>query len=226
MKVLVACEESQRVCTEFRKLGHEAYSCDIEPCSGAHPEWHIKCDVMRLINGYCIFTTMDGKNHYINDKWDMIIAFPPCTYLTVTGNRWFNVEKYGEKAIQRQKDREAAIEFFLKFANADCERIVIENPIGVMSSEYQKPNQIIHPYMFGDPERKSTCLWLKNLPCLIPTNIVKPNIIKYKNGKGTDSPWHVNTMSLPPAERAKARSKTFPGIAKAMAQQWGKELSE
>ena len=226
MKVLVACEESQRVCTEFRKLGHEAYSCDIEPCSGAHPEWHIKCDVMRLINGYCIFTTMDGKNHYINDKWDMIIAFPPCTYLTVTGNRWFNVEKYGEKAIQRQKDREAAIEFFLKFANADCERIAIENPIGVMSSEYQKPNQIIHPYMFGDPERKSTCLWLKNLPCLIPTNIVKPNIIKYKNGKGTDSPWHVNTMSLPPAERAKARSKTFPGIAKAMAQQWGKELSE
>lgn len=226
MKVLVACEESQRVCTEFRKLGHEAYSCDIEPCSGAHPEWHIKCDVMRLINGYCIFTTMDGKNHYINDKWDMIIAFPPCTYLTVTGNRWFNVEKYGEKAIQRQKDREAAIEFFLKFANADCERIAIENPIGVMSSEYQKPNQIIHPYMFGDPERKSTCLWLKNLPCLIPTNIVKPNIIKYKNGKGTDSPWHVNTMSLPPAERAKARSKTFQGIAKAMAQQWGKELSE
>ena len=226
MKVLVACEESQRVCTEFRKLGHEAYSCDIEPCSGAHPEWHIKCDVMRLINGYCIFTTMDGKNHYINDKWDMIIAFPPCTYLTVTGNRWFNVEKYGEKAIQRQKDREAAIEFFLKFANADCERIAIENPIGVMSSEYQKPNQIIHPYMFGDPERKSTCLWLKNLPCLIPTNIVKPNIIKYKNGKGTDSPWHVNTMSLPPAERAKERSKTFPGIAKAMAEQWGKELSE
>ena len=226
MKVLVACEESQRVCTEFRKLGHEAYSCDIEPCSGGHPEWHIKSDVIRLINGYCIFKTMDGKNHYINDKWDMIIAFPPCTYLTVTGNRWFNVEKYGEKAIQRQKDREAAIEFFLKFANADCERIAIENPIDVMSSEYQKPNQIIHPYMFGDPERKSTCLWLKNLPCLIPTNIVKPNIIKYKNGKGTDSPWHVNTMSLPPAERAKARSKTFPGIAKAMAQQWGKELSE
>lgn len=226
MKVLVACEESQRVCTEFRKLGHESYSCDIEPCSGGHPEWHIQDDVLPLLNGNCEFKTVNGDIHHLIGKWDMIIAFPPCTYLTVTGNRWFNVEKYGEKAIQRQKDREAAIEFFLKFANADCERIAIENPIGIMSSEYQKPNQIIHPYMFGDPERKSTCLWLKNLPCLIPTNIVKPNIIKYKNGNGTDSPWHVNTMSLPPAERAKARSKTFPGIAKAMAEQWGKELSE
>jgi hypothetical protein len=150
----------------------------------------------------------------------MIIAFPPCTYLTVTGNRWFNVERYGEKAIKRQKDREEAIAFFMALANANCERIAIENPIGVMSTEYRKPNQIIHPYMFGDPERKGTCLWLKNLPCLVPTNIVEPNIIKYKNGKGTDSPWHVNTMSLPPAERAKARSKTFPGIAKAMATQW------
>ena len=226
MKVLVACEESQRVCTEFRKLGHEAYSCDIEPCSGGHPEWHIQDDVLPLLNGNCDFKTVNGDMHHLTGKWDMIIAFPPCTYLTVTGNRWFNVEKYGEKAIQRQKDRDAAIEFFLKFANADCERIAIENPIGVMSSEYQKPNQIIHPYMFGDPERKSTCLWLKNLPCLIPTNIVKPNIIKYKNGKGTDSSWHVNTMSLPPAERAKARSKTFLGIAKAMAEQLGKELSE
>lgn len=216
MKILVACEESQAVTKEFRNLGHEAYSCDIIECSGNHPEWHIMQDVLPLLNGNCEFYTCDGLLHKIEDKWDMIIAFPPCTYLTVTGNRWFNVEKYGEKAIERAKNREEAIAFFLRFANADCERIAIENPIGVMSTEYRKPNQVIHPYMFGDPQRKGTCLWLKNLPCLVPTNIVEPEIIRYKNGKGTDSPWHVNTMSLPPAERAKARSKTFPGIAKAM----------
>ena len=205
MKVLVACEESQEVCKEFRKLGHEAYSCDIQDCSGGHPEWHIKQDVIPLLN----------------EKWDMIIAFPPCTFLTVTGNRWFNVERYGEKAFQRQKDREEAIKFFMAFANADCDKIAIENPIGVISTYYRKPNQIIHPYLFGDPERKATCLWLKGLPELKPTNIVEPNIISYKNGKGTDSPWHMNTMCFPKEERAKLRSKTFPGIAKAMAEQWG-----
>ena len=220
MKVLVACEESQAVTKKFRALGHEAYSCDIIECSGGHPEWHIMQDVLPLLNGYCHFKTCDGLEHYIDAKWDMIIAFPPCTYLTVTGNRWFNVEKYGEKAIERQRLREEAVKFFMAFANADCERIAIENPIGVMSSEFRKPNQIIHPYMFGDPERKGTCLWLKNLPELVPTNIVEPRIIKYKNGKGTDSPWHMETMSLPPAERAKMRSKTFPGIAKAMSDQW------
>ena len=226
MKVLVACEESQRVCNEFRKLGHEAYSCDIEPCSGGHPEWHIKCDVIRLINGYCVFTTMDGKNHYINDKWDLIIAHPPCTYLTVTGNRWFNIEKYGDKAMKRFKNRQAAYDFFMQFVNADCEKIAIENPIGYMSTAYAKPTQIIHPYMFGNPARKATCLWLKGLEPLKPTNIVEPEIIHYKNRKGTDTPWHMETINLPPHERAKARSKTFPGIAKAMAEQWGKELSE
>lgn len=220
MKILVACEESQAVTKELRRLGHEAYSCDIIECSGGHPEWHIVQDVLPLLNGFCSFKTADGTEHSIDSKWDMIIAFPPCTYLTVKGNRWFDVERYGEKAIQRHKDREEAVKFFMAFVNADCDRIAIENPIGHMSSAYRKPNQIIHPYMFGDPERKSTCLWLKNLPYLIPTNIVEPNIIKYKNGKGTDSPWHVNTMSLPPAERAKARSKTFSGIAKAMAEQW------
>lgn len=220
MKILVACEESQAVTKELRALGHDAYSCDIEPCSGGHPEWHIMQDVVPLLNRNIGFTTMDGEKHPTIDKWDMIIAFPPCTYLTVTGNRWFNVERYGEKAIQRMKDREKAIEFFMLFANADCERIAIENPIGCMSMVYRKPNQIIHPYMFGDSERKATCLWLKGLPELVPTNIVEPKVIVYKNGKGTDSPWHVNTMSLPPKERAKMRSKTFPGIAKAMATQW------
>ena len=226
MKVLVACEESQRVCTEFRKLGHEAYSCDIEPCSGGHPEWHIKSDVIRFINGYCIFTTMDGKNHYINDKWDMIIAFPPCTYLTVTGNRWFNIERYGEKAIQRHKDREDAIDFFMAFANADCEKISIENPLGIMSSKWRKPNQIINPWQFGDAFEKKTCLWLKGLPELTPTNIVEiPPRKKFDSGKTMPS-WYAEAWHLPKEERAKLRSKTFPGIAKAMAQQWGKELSE
>lgn len=218
MYILVACEESQAVTKELRKLGHEAYSCDIIPCSGGHPEWHIMHDVLPLLNGNCAFKTMDGTEHKIVAKWDMIIAFPPCTYLTVTGNRWFDIDKYGEKAIKRHKDREEAVKFFMAFANADCSRIAIENPIGHMSTVYRKPNQIIHPYMFGDPARKATCLWLKGLKPLEQTNVVKPVIIKYKNGKGTDNPWHMETMSLPPAERARQRSKTFPGIAKAMEQ--------
>lgn len=221
LKLLVCCEESQRVCSAFRQRGWEAYSCDIMPESGGHPEWHIQQDVLPLINGDCEFVTADGEKHKIIGKWDMIIAHPPCTYLTVTGNRWFNVEQYGDKAIQREKDRKNAIKFFMRFVNADCGNIAIENPIGVMSTTYRKPNQIIHPYMFGDPERKGTCLWLKGLPELKPTNIVEPQVIVYKNGKGTDSPWHMNTLGLPKAERAKLRSKTFPGIAQAMAEQWG-----
>ena len=226
MKILVACEESQAVTIELRKMGHDAYSGDIIECSGGHPEWHIQKDVLKVLRpthdgemDAISFWTMDDEIHIV-EKWDMIIAFPPCTYLTVTGNRWFNVERYGEKARQRQRDREDAIKFFMAFANAECDRIAIENPIGVMSSVYRKPNQIIHPYMFGDPARKATCLWLKGLPELEPTNIVEPVIIKYKNGKGTDNPWHMDTMKLPREERAKARSKTFPGIAKAMAEQW------
>ena len=229
MKILVACEESQAVTIEMRRLGHEAYSCDIQECSGGHPEWHIKGDVLKFLNPTILFIrelpgiqffTMDNEYHCFPGKWDMIIAHPPCTYLTVTGNRWFNVERYGEKAIQRHKDRENAINFFMRFVNADCDKIAIENPIGIMSTVYRKPNQIIHPYMFGNPERKATCLWLKGLPELKSTNIVEPNIVVYKNGKGTDSPWHVNTIGLPKEERAKQRSKTFPGIAKAMAEQW------
>ena len=227
MRILVACEESQAVTIEMRKLGHEAYSCDIQECSGGHPEWHIKGDVLRYINGgQCTFGTQDGKFHVAPHRWDMIIAHPPCTYLTVTGNRWFNVERYGEKAIQRYKDRRDAVEFFMLFANADCPKIAIENPIGHMSTAYRKPDQIIHPYMFGDPARKATCLWLKGLEPLKPTNIVEPVIVEYKNGKGTDNPWHMETMKLPPVERAKARSKTFPGIARAMAEQWAGRIEE
>jgi hypothetical protein len=201
--------------------GHEAYSCDIEPCSGGHEQWHIQADVIPLLNGNCSFRTIDGVEHRIDGKWDLIIAHPPCTYLTVTGNRWFNVNRYGLKAIKRLYQREKAIEFFIKLTEADCERIAIENPIGVMSTRYRKPDCIIQPFMFGDPERKSTCLWLKGLKELTATNMVEPKIIRYQNGKGTDSKWHMDTIRLTPKERAKERSKTFLGIAKAMAEQWG-----
>lgn len=221
MNVLVACEESQRVTIEFRRLGHNAFSCDILEPSGGHPEWHIKDDVIPLLNGDCVFETIDGIEHEIVGKWDMIIAFPPCTYLTVTGNRWFNLDRYGDKAIKRLANRVNAVQFFLSFANADCRKIAIENPIGHMSTAWRKPDQIIQPYYFGDAARKATCLWLKGLPTLKSTRIVEPEIIEYKNGRGTDNPWHMNTMRLPPEQRAKARSKTFPGIAKAMAEQWG-----
>lgn len=227
MKILVACEESQAVTIELRKLGHEAYSCDILECSGGHPEWHIMQDVLPLLNGDCEFACADGLTHNINGKWDMIIAFPPCTYLTVTGNRWFNVERYGEKAIQRHKDREDAIKFFMAFANANCPRIAIENPVGIMSSTWRKPNQIINPYEFGDPYEKKTCLWLKGLPELKPTNIVEaPPRKHFDSGKSMPT-WYAECWHLPKEERAKLRSKTFPGIAKAIAEQWaGSQPSE
>lgn len=221
MNVLVACEESQRVTIEFRKLGHQAYSCDLLECSGNHPEWHIKKDVTLLLNGNCIFHTVDGVEHEISGKWDMIIAFPPCTYLTVTGNRWFNYEKYGNKAIQRMLDRNDAIKFFMTIANADCDKIAIENPVGIMSTKWRKPDQIIQPFEFGDAYEKRTCLWLKGLQKLIPTKIVDiPDRVKFKSGK-TMAKWYDEAAHLSKEQRALVRSKTFPGIAKAMATQWG-----
>lgn len=236
MKVLVACEESQAVCKAFRKRGHEAYSCDVLPCSGGHPEWHIQSNVLEILNPVPLFGTQkkgigfytcDGKSHGFLGGWDMIIAFPPCTKLTNTGNRWFNIERYGEKAIQRHQDREDAAEFFMNFWNALCDIVVIENPIGYMSTYFRKPDQIIHPYYFAKQEndenceRKATCLWFRGVEPLKYEIKYKPRIIHYKNGKGTDSPWHMNTISLPPEERATARSKTYVGVAEAMAEQWG-----
>ena len=218
MKVLIACEESQRVCMAFRARGHEAYSCDIIDCSGGHPEWHIQQDVVPLLNGNCSFKTNDGANHTIEGEWDLIIGHPPCTYLTVSDNRWFNVEKYGDKALERIKLREEAKDFFMKIANAQCARIAIENPVGVMSTAWRKPDQTIHPYYFGDPFEKRTCLWLKGLPLLKKTNEVTPPARVQYNG-GTSMPeWYANA---PKAERSKIRSKTFPGFAQAMAEQWG-----
>lgn len=200
MKVLVACEESQTVCKAFRTRGHEAYSCDLQPCSGEHPEWHILGDVLPLINGCCTFVTMDGQLHQINDTWDLLIAHPPCTDLAVSGARWF-AEKRADGRQQR------SIEFFMQFTNVNCKRIAIENPVCIMSRLWRKPDQIIQPWQFGHGETKATCLWLCGLPKLIPTNIVE----------GRDH----RIWKMPPGKnRAKERSKTFPGIAAAMADQW------
>ena len=224
MRVLVACEESQAVCKEFRALGHEAYSCDIEPCSGGHPEWHIWEDVLPLINGDCSFRTMDGVQHTIDGKWDLLIAHPPCTYLTLAGNKWFKPE-YKNRFPDRVKQRENAVNFFMMFANADCKRVAIENPVCIMSSRWRKPDQYIEPYYFGEPEKKKTGLWLKGLPKLVSTNIVAPIIIQCKSG-AREPRWHMETMKLMPKERAKQRSKTFPGIAKAMAEQWSAYIEQ
>ena len=217
MKVLVACEESQRVCMAFRERGHEAYSCDILDPSGEHKEWHIKDDVIPLLNGNCTFITMDGVQHTI-DRWDLIIAHPPCTYLTTTGNRWFNVEKYGDKARERIKLREEAQEFFMTIANADCDHIMIENPVGVMSTYWRKPDQIIQPWWFGDPYEKRTCLWLKGLPPLHKTNEVQPEARQQLVSGKSMPTWYSNA---PKKDRARIRSQTFPGFAQAMAEQWG-----
>lgn len=220
MKILVACEESQTVCKAFREKGHEAYSCDIQECSGGHPEWHIMEDVIPLLNGNCEFETVDGTKHKIEGKWDLIIAHPPCQFLTNTGNPYLNVEKWGEKAIQRAKDREKAFEFFMQFANANCDKICIENPIGYPNTHYRKPNQIIQPWQFGHPFTKATCLWLKGLEPLKPFVTEKPqNCKSYAYETMIDE--RGKTISWNSELSRKLRSKTFEGIAEAMAEQWG-----
>ena len=184
IRILIACEESQAVTREFRKLGLEAFSCDIEPCSGGHPEWHLQQDVIPLLS----------------EKWDMVIAFPPCTHLAVSGARWFK---------EKRKDgrQQQGIDFFMKFVDCKCERIAIENPIGIMSTKWRRPDQILQPWMFGHGETKATCLWLKGLPLLKSTNIVS----------GRENRVH---KMAPSENRSKLRSITFQGIAKAMASQW------
>ena len=200
MKVLVACEESQTVCEAFRIRGHEAYSCDLQTCSGGHPEWHILGNVLPLINGCCTFITMDGKLHRVDNAWDLLIAHPPCTDLAVSGARWFAAKR----ADGRQQ---RSIDFFMQFTRTNCKRVAIENPVCIMSRLWRKPDQIIQPWQFGHGETKATCLWLYGLPKLIPTNVVE----------GREH----RVWKLPPGKnRAKERSKTFPGIAAAMAAQW------
>ena len=205
MKVLIACEFSQVVTEAFIKRGHYAMSCDLLPPEKNYP--HYQGDILDLLSNTW-------------DEWDLMIAFPPCTYLTVTGNRWFKPE-YKDRFPDRERQREDAIDFFLFLIEFPIPRIAIENPIGIMSTIYRKPCQIIQPFQFGHSERKATCLWLRNLPKLKPTQIVEPNIIQYKTRKGTDDNWHMSTIKLPPLERMKARSRTFEGVAQAMAEQWG-----
>lgn len=208
MRVLVACEESQAVTIAFRNLGHEAYSCDVQPCSGGHPEWHLQQDVLPLLK----------------DNWDLLIAHPPCTYLTNTGNAWFYNPKTKlephPKYPNRRKDQKDAVEFFMEFINAPVDKIAVENPIGCISTLYQKPTQIVRPFQFGHDANKATCLWLKGLPNLIPTNIVSVTKTQTSTGKKYDQ-WYWDTSKYSGAERTKIRSKTFEGIAKAMAEQWG-----
>lgn len=215
MKVLLACEESQAVCIEFRKLGHDAYSNDIQECSGGFPEWHLQMDIFEAIK---------------LKQWDLMIAFPPCTHLAVSGAAWFE---------QKRKDgrQQQGIDFFMKIVNADIPKIAIENPVGIMSNTYRKPDQVIQPYFFGDEAQKTTCLWLKNLKPLYhnkEVNLFDDNITHTgpgefyqwkdsKTGKTKKQPlWYAEAwLSRNKNERAKIRSKTFPGIAKAMAEQWG-----
>ena len=225
MKVLIACEESQTVTIELRKLGHEAYSCDIIDCSGGHPEWHIKWDALALINGNCSFMTTDGELHRVDGKWDMLIAHPPCTYLTNAGARWLwaNGKLNEERFLMGME----AKSFFMNFYNAVCSRIAIENP--VPSAVYELPayNQIIQPYEYGHPNTKKTCLWLKGLDLLKPTEIVEPvrgRRFQQKNGNWRYSCWKMDQRGG--KERARERSKTFPGIAKAMAEQWAGPCKE
>lgn len=227
MNVLIACEESQRVCAEFRARGHNAYSCDVQEPSGGHPEWHILGDVLPILRGGC-FRTMNGETHDIGGRWDLIIAHPPCTYLSNVATRHHSLrctplDKINARTLKRI-DAEA---FFMRIATADCERIAIENPVGVMNTVYRAPDQVIHPYMFSggayDTENfvtKGTCLWLKGLPALVLKCTERPDnralFGEHPSGKSRD--WEAVVTG---GDRAKLRSKTFPGIARAMAEQWG-----
>ena len=218
MNVLIACEESQRVCIAFRERGHNAFSCDIEPCSGCHPEWHIMQDVIPLLNGRCSFKTTDGIEHSIDGKWDLIIAHPPCTYLSNAGARWlYSGGKLNEERYRNGLDGK---EFFMAMLNADCERIAVENPIPSSIYDLPKYTQIIQPYQFGEPWSKKTCLWLKGLEPLQPTNIVENYKPYCSSGSysGTHDPKYKGASRK--GGSAKSRSKTFQGIAKAMAAQW------
>lgn len=224
MKVLIACEESQTVCKAFRKRGHEAYSCDIQECSGGHPEWHIQGDVLNILNPVplistekgIVFNTMDGLMHDV-EKWDLIIAHPPCTYLTGAGA--CNIPKHPERIPLGFE----AAEFFLKILNADCNKIVVENPPPMKRFNLPKYNQLVRPYMFGESNNKPICLWLKGVDELKPTSIVEKdkNIVRWVHKatgqKKSCSKWYNTNTS----QHSKHRSKTFEGVALAMAEQWG-----
>ena len=226
MRVLIACEESQEVCKAFRARGHEAYSCDLQECSGGHPEWHIMGDCLPILDGRCKVKTMDGETHDIPDRWDLLIAHPPCTYLSNVATRHFSLRcTPADKVVKRWEERAKSAIFFMRFALADCQRICVENPVGFMNGNYRRPDQIIHPYMFADGVddknqyvTKATCLWLKGLKPLQTNDLPKPeNAILY----GRFPSGKVKCWEDQFSRSGKVRSKTFPGIAKAMAEQWG-----
>ena len=236
LNILVACEESQAVTKQFRLLGHNAYSCDLLPCSGNKPEWHFNMDVFKVIKNKGGIL-QNGDKVKINGNWDLMVAHPPCTYLAVSGARWFydpndshlpmNERNPHPKYPNRKKDQEDAIAFFIKLMNVSIKHIAIENPIGVISSVYEKPSQIVHPYMFGDEASKTTCLWLKNLCKLEPTEIVgKGERIQFASGKSQPK-WYSDAFvkAKTPEERRTLRSKTFKGMAEAMAIQWTKYIN-
>lgn len=217
MRVLIACEESQAVTIEMRRLGHEAYSCDIIECSGGHPEWHIMQDVLPLLNGFCTFRTMDGAEHIINGRWDMIIAFPPCTKTSNAGAR--HLWKGGKLNISRYYEGLCGKALFLAIWEADCDKVVIENPTPSKVFEYPDPTQAIQPFEYGHKFTKKTLLWERGVDPLNPTNIVEIERTWCPSGSysGKHGEKHRGMFTK---DRARNRSKTFPGIAKAMAEQW------
>ena len=216
MKVLVACEESQAVCMAFRERGHEAYSCDIMECSGGHPEWHIQGDVLPLLNGDCSFVSKDGTPHQIRGKWDLIIAHPPCTYFSTAGANW--LFRGGELDEERYKKGLEMKQLFMEIYNAECDRICIENVRAMKIWELPIHTQEIQPWQFGHPVTKATRLWLKNLPPLFPTDIVPPEAkwVSCGNYKNRTAQNQAVCKSY-----TNKRAKTFDGVAKAMAEQWG-----
>lgn len=218
MRVLVACEESQAVCKAFRERGHEAYSADIQECSGGHPEWHIKGDVLPLIGGDCSFITESGEKHTVDGKWDMLIAFPPCTYMTNAGAVRMRVK--GEIQPERFRKAMLAKEFFMKFYDADCGRIAIENPVPMKIVGLPPCSQMIQPYFFGHEYSKRTYLWLKGLPPLFSSELVFHHE-PYVNGGCKDAHGNYRRFQGRNERDPLTRSKTYPGIAKAMAEQWG-----
>ena len=235
LNILVACEESQAITKELRLLGHEAYSCDLLECSGGHPEWHFNMDVFKVIDkkGGVL---QSGEKVKLKGDWDMMIAHPPCTFLAVSGARWYyhpedkdmptSLRRPHPRFPDRAYDREEAIDFFVKLCEAPIDKIAVENPVGIISTLYKKPSQIVHPWMFGDEASKATCLWLKNLPILEPTNIVgKGERVVLRSGKSLPK-WYSDalTQSKSAAERRTMRSKTFEGMAIAMAEQWTEYL--
>lgn len=221
MNILVACEESQAVCIECRKLGHNAFSCDIQPCSGGHPEWHIQQDVIPLLNGNCEFDTVDNNHYKINGKWDMIFGFPECTYMTNASAVRMRVN--GEIQKERYEKAMLAKAFFMKIYNADCDKIVIENPTPMKLIGLPPYTQAIQPWMFKEKYTKRTCLWEKGVPLLIPDITEKPNgITPYVNGGCKDAHGNYRRFQGRKERDKKTRSKTFSGIAKAMAVQWCK----